>query len=152
MGTSVYTTVIPVTSSSGSEDVSSTTTGEPAPAPSDPFNEDPVLEKYFKPPSKAWIAGAVAEPLLALIAGGCFVFWLRRHKQRKRLVESGGSGPGINVNDLPCIQAEFVQPSSEVAKTFDTTPPSMCELEATEVVHQGPFQGTTTGTGGAMRL
>lgn len=158
-GTSVYTTVIPVTSSSGSEDTSSTDTAYPT--SSSDYYYYPGNDSYYGDedvsltPSNAVIAGAVAGPLLALVAVGCLVFWLRRHKQRKLLVENGGgsgSGPGIQaVTDLPCIQVEFVQQPPEVAKTSDATPPAMCELEATEVVHHGhgPFQATG---GGGMRL
>ncbi|KAK1779364.1 hypothetical protein QBC45DRAFT_450904 [Copromyces sp. CBS 386.78] len=134
-------------SSSGSENNTSTTTGDPAPTSSGTYYENPVPETYPRPASgasRAWIAGVVAGPLLALVAGGCLIYWLKRHRQRKTLAESGGARPDVNAHDPPCIQ-DFGQSAELPGRTSD--PPAMCELDATEV-HQGPFQGT----GGAMRL
>ncbi|KAK3344911.1 hypothetical protein B0H65DRAFT_426671 [Neurospora tetraspora] len=136
----------PVSSSSKSENNSSTTTRDSAPTSSTTFYGNPVPETPARPASsRAWIAGVVAGPLLALVAVGGLLYWLRRHRQGKTLAESGGLGPDIHASDPPCIQADFAQSAELSGKTSDTPP--VCELEATEV-HQGPFRGT----GGAMRL
>ncbi|KAK3950600.1 hypothetical protein QBC32DRAFT_264325 [Pseudoneurospora amorphoporcata] len=134
-------------SSNGSENNTSTTTGDPAPTSSGIYYENPVPETHPRPASgasRAWIAGVVAGPLLALVAGGCLIYWLKRRRQRKTLAESGGARPDVNAHDPPCIQ-DFGQSAELPGRTSD--PPAMCELDATEV-HQGRFQGT----GGAMRL
>ncbi|KAK3392566.1 hypothetical protein B0T20DRAFT_482701 [Sordaria brevicollis] len=124
------------------------TTENPVPTSSTSSLGDPVPETQNKAAtSKAWIAGVVAGPLLFLAAiGGLLFWWLRRHKQRKALAESGGLGDGgIHAQEPPCIQPCFAHQSPEVAKTIETPP--MCELEDTGV-HEAPCQGT----GGATRL
>ncbi|KAK3486983.1 hypothetical protein B0T13DRAFT_521540 [Neurospora crassa] len=134
-----------VSSSRETKDNSSTTTSNSTPTSSTTFDGNLVPETNARrTSSRAWIAGVVAGPLLALIVAGCLVFWLKRHRRRKPLAESGYSEPDVHAHDPPYIQANHGQ-LREPEKTSDTHP--VCELEATEV-HQVPFRVT----GAAMRL
>ncbi|KAK1776419.1 hypothetical protein QBC45DRAFT_216517 [Copromyces sp. CBS 386.78] len=49
-------------------------------------------------PSKAWIAGAVAGPVVALVALGAFAFWYRRRKQQTATT-GGKYSPHVDQDD-----------------------------------------------------
>ncbi|KAK3335038.1 hypothetical protein B0H65DRAFT_512669 [Neurospora tetraspora] len=78
--------------------------------------------------SKAWIAGAAAGPVIALLAIGALVFWWKRRRAKKHVPASESDGPN-QVHEAP-IQSPKSDEVSELPSPWSPRPGS--ELESRE--------------------
>lgn len=77
--------------------------------------------------SKAWIAGAAAGPVLAILALGFFAFWWKR-RRAKRLAEKSGSDGSPETHEAP-VQSPKTDEVSELPWQWSAR---LSELPTTE--------------------